>query len=80
MQKAARGGVAPDFRHYPVGDFDLASMILVRPVRNSRQKLAAINAGRAGQHAQVFLSAAPVLSVMARNFEMALGHIGGSDN
>jgi hypothetical protein len=44
------------------------------------EKVEAINAGQAGQHAQVFLSAAPVLSIMVGDLEMALGDIGRTDN
>jgi hypothetical protein len=55
-------------------------MTLFRALGNSGEKVEAINAWQAGQHAQVFLSAAPVLSVMAGDFEMALGDIGRTDN
>jgi hypothetical protein len=55
-------------------------MTLFRALRNSGEKVDPINAWQAGQHAQVFFSAAPVLSVMARDFEMVLGDIGRTDN
>jgi hypothetical protein len=55
-------------------------MTLFRALGNSGEKVEAINAWQAGQHAQVFLSAAPVLSVMVSDFEMALGDIGRTDN
>jgi hypothetical protein len=55
-------------------------MTLFRAIGNSGEKVEAINAGQAGQHAQVFLSAAPVLSIMVGDLEMALGDIGRTDN
>jgi hypothetical protein len=55
-------------------------MSLFQTLRNSGEKIDPINAGQAGQHAQVFFSAAPVLSVMVGDFEMVLGDIGRTDN